>query len=164
MNSSKREDVLVPMVGKNCLSIRAVDGREKIMDATDVFFFIDSDFGELVDSRETFETKETKVSISRLRKSAKYNQIFTSYAEKDLDAICFTQHQIRAFVEDKGGQIEKDYLYFFLFRDKDNYFVATVLIDANGKANITSDPFGYRTIWSPVDHCRVVIRTPMNPN
>lgn len=164
MNTSKRDDILIPMVGKDCLSIRAVDGHEKIVDATDVFFFIDADFSELVDPYETFETKETKVSISRLRKSAKYNQIFTSYAEKDLDAICFTQHQIRAFVEDNGEQIEKDYLYFFLFRDKDNFYVATVLIDANGKANITSDPFGYKTIWCLTDHCRVVIRTPTNPN
>ena len=163
MSASKRDDILVPLVGKEGLSIRPTNGTELIATANDVFFFIDADFGELADPREMFETKETSVSILRIRKSAKYNQLFTS-AEKDLDAICFTQHQIKAFVEDHGKQIERDNLFFFLFRDYDNYFVATVLVDANGKANITSDPLGYRAIWSPVDHCRIVIRTPMNQN
>lgn len=164
MSVSKQESILVPLVGKEGLSIRPVNGLELIATANDVFFFIDEDFDELTDSSEMYGTKETRVSIFRIRKSAKYNQLFTSCAEKDLDALCLTQHQIKAFVEDHGEQIERDNLFFFLFRDEGNYFVATVLIDANGKANIASDPFGCKTIWSPVDHCRIVMRTPANPN
>ncbi|MEK7089638.1 MAG: hypothetical protein AAB920_02355, partial [Patescibacteria group bacterium] len=161
MSVSKQNDILIPIVGKENLAIRLVDGTEIIATANDVFFFIDHDFAELVDPCEMFETKETSVSIFRIRKSAKYNQLFTSCTEKDLDAICLTQNQIKAFVEDHKEQIEKDKLFFFLFRDKDNYFVATALIDANGKANITSDPFGYKTIWAPLNHCRIVVRTPV---
>lgn len=154
-----RDDILLPILGKTNIVIRAVNGTEKIADTDIVFFYKEYDFTELVDEVEAVSTGETEVSMFELHQSAKFNQMFASLPENDLDKLCLTQHQIKSFVEDNKGWMDNDNsLTFFLFRDRENYFVAMVLIDVSDAASISVDPLGSKKVWDAESRFRVVVR------
>ncbi len=122
--------------------VPAQNGKERIANADDVFFYIDSDFHSLSDKNEAVSTKETRIELYETRERATFTQIFASLSH-DLDSLCFTQHQIKSIVRLHKNRIGKTHkLSLFLFRDCDQYFVAMLLIDLNGVANIGVDPLG----------------------
>lgn len=152
-----RETILVPM-GKPEVTIRAVSGEKFITESDDVFSYKEYDFAELVDKNEAVPTEETRVVIFELRKGAKFNQMFASLPENDLDKLCLTQHQIISFVEDNKKEMDNDNgLTFFLFRDNDNYHVALVLIDVSDKASVSVSPLGNKNVWGADPRYRVVV-------
>lgn len=141
-------------VSEKEMVIPAQSGKERIADASDVFFYIDPDFQSLSDENEAVSTEETGIRAYETLASAKFTQIFASLSH-DLDELCFTQHQIKSIVQhhkDELGKIHK--LSLFLFRDCDQYFVAMLLIDLNGVANIGVDPLGTKR---PQDSIQVIV-------
>ena len=141
------------------LVIPAQNGKERIADANSVFFYIDPDFQNLFDESEAVSTKEMRVELYETHESATFTQIFASLSH-DLDSLCFTQHQIRSIVELHKNRIGKTHkLSLFLFRDCDQYFVAMLLVDLSGVANIAVDPLGMK---KPQDSIQVIIPSKNN--
>ena len=132
------------------MTIPAQSGKERIADASDVFFYIDPDFQSLSDENEAVSTEETRIRMYETCENAKFTQIFASLS-RDLDTLCFTQHQIKSIVQRHKNELGKaKKLSIFLFRDCDQYFVAMLLIDLNEVANIGVDPFGTKRLQTPL--------------
>ena len=91
-------------------------------------------------------TEKTTVVVHEMVKDATFAQIF-GFLGTDLDKLCLTQHQIKAFCKKHSNRLRSDgYATFFLFKVEDQFFVAGVLVDSDGL-----DVFVYRlergSVW-----------------
>lgn len=114
------------------LIIDAVDGRETIANASDVFAYIDPDFRNWKADEAGPATDKTPSVVYEMTKDGHYAELFGSI-HRDIQKLCFTQAQIKSFVKKHrewllthGGGT------FFLFRSHGAFFVARVHVYSDG--------------------------------
>lgn len=136
--------------------IDAVDGSETILDAKDMFGYIDSDFKGYGADEAGPATKVMPVDVYEMAKDATFAQMFGSLSS-DLNALCLTQAQIKNFVRKHRNWLRTDgYGTFFLFKSKNNFFVANVLVHSDGTLRVHVYQLGYSVVWYAVHRHRVV--------
>ncbi len=112
------------------LVIDPCNGEEIIDEARDVFWYIDSEFGNLFRLKKP--TKETKVNVYELQKDATFKQIFESI-DSNLERLCLTQAQIINFIR-KHGIYFRNYkqAIIFLLNIKKEFLVVIAALNALG--------------------------------
>jgi len=112
--------------GGHKITIEATDGKETIAKDKDVFVYKDSDFTSWGLDVPAEPTPEAEVAIYEMTKDGTYAQIFGGFGE-NLDRLCFTQAQVRAFCRDHRNLLRSDgWATFFLFKAHSEFFVASV--------------------------------------
>ena len=119
--------------GNNLFSINAVDGLKTIANSKkDIFREGVDAFFKSIDKPEK-STKKTDIQIYGLRgKPATAFQVFSSITN-DLDALCFTQHQIADFCACYGSLIK---FAIFLYKQADIFYTIAIYRYANLRASI----------------------------
>lgn len=118
--------------GGEALMLDALDGKEILAEANDVFAYIDSDFKNWRTDECGEATKETAVDVHEMVKDATFAQMFCSLSD-DASKLCLTQAQIKNFVVKHRDWLRKDgYATFFLFKSKGKVFVAYVYFHSDG--------------------------------
>ncbi len=106
------------------LIIPACDGTETLASAKDVFAWIDPNFKNWETDKPGKATKKTTVNVYEMVKDATFARMFGSLGV-DLDKLCLTQHQIKAFSENHLKWVRTDgCANFSLFKVGDQFFVA----------------------------------------
>ncbi len=141
-------------------TIGPTNGKDMIAEASDVFTtYIDSNFKSFGIDVPSKPTKETEVQVLEMVKDGRFKQLFGSFGE-NLDRLCLTQSQIISFVRNHkrwlsvGGNGT-----FFLFKVKEEYFVADVSLES-GKPRVNVCYLGGGAIWSANSGHRVVVPQP----
>ncbi len=107
------------------LTIPKTDGKETIAKAKEVFSYIDSEFEDWTLDNKQPATKEIKVTVLELLENATFKGIFT-----DPNSQVLTQNQILEFIKNHKNQLRQDgYATFFLFKENDQLFVASLRVD-----------------------------------
>lgn len=102
-------------------------GKDFIADAKDVFCYIYSDFTNWELNKESKPQPKTDLAILEMTKNATFEQMFN----KETDYL--TQAQIIEFCKNHKELLRQDgYATFFLFKVKDEYFVAHVNVRSYG--------------------------------
>ncbi|MGD0090125.1 MAG: hypothetical protein ABSE73_09410 [Planctomycetota bacterium] len=143
--------------GKKIL-IPPTSGKEQLATATDVFTAgIDSNFKILHCDDNERETPETQVAVYEMLQAGDYTKIFRSFPQS-YDEICLTRSQIKRFVQANRSWIRnQDYNVLFLFKEKDEFFVACVNLDREDKLHVQMSPFSENYVWRGGGRDRVVV-------
>ncbi len=145
---------LIP--GAQPVVIEAVSGTEVLADATDTFAYIDSDFKGYGADAPGPATKDTPVFVYELTEDATFAQMFASLGT-DLNKACLTQAQIKCFVRKHRNWLRTDgYGTFFLFKSKDQFFVADVDVHSDGTLGVGVYRLEYDYVWHAGLRHRVV--------
>ncbi|MFA5163382.1 MAG: hypothetical protein WC441_02520 [Patescibacteria group bacterium] len=109
--------------------IDACDGSEIIYGSSDLFpSGIDNDFENWNLKEAGQATTGTAVQVYEMAKDATFSQMFGSLGG-DLDKLCLTQAQIKAFCRKHANWLRQEgYGTFFLFKKGKDYFVACVRV------------------------------------
>ena len=139
------------------LILDAVDGTETLAKAKDIFAYIDSNFrGWGIDEKGP-ATKEMAVDVHELVKDATFSQMFGGL-NADTNRLCLTQHQIKNFVKKHRGWLRTEgYATFFLFKSKDNFFVAYVYFHSDDSLFVRVYRFEHSRVWDAEYRPRVVV-------
>jgi len=139
------------------LILDAVDGSETLLDAKDLFVYIDSDFKNWNADEKGQATGETPVEVYEMAKDATFSQMFGELSA-DVRKNCLTQHQIKNFVKKYRSWLRTDgYAAFFLFESKGNVFVADVDFISDGKLKVNVRKFEDDSVWSAGLRRRIVV-------
>ena len=138
--------------------IPATDGRKCIGEARGVFCHIDPHFENWGLNVTSKAHPKQQVCTGQLVKDGRFDQFFSSLIEgKEIDRLCLTQSQIVSFCRKHKQLLNQDDLAtFFLFKNKEEYFVADVDVWLTGLA-IYVYPFSYEYVWNGVLGHRVVV-------
>lgn len=137
------------------LIIDAVDGREILADASDVFAYIDSDFRNWGADESGPATGKTPSIVYEMMKDGAYAELFGSL-RRDIRKLCLTQAQIKCFVKKHRSWLRTDgYGTFFLFQSKGEFFVADVRVYPDG-LTVRVYRFELSSLWSAGDRPRLV--------
>ncbi len=161
---------ILRLVAKD-LAIPATDGSLIIADAKDVFAgWIDPDFGRwCADEHEPGEAAEALVlvDVHKIVGDAGFTKIFASLAPSSLsedEAIkfvkthfCLTQAQIIEFVKEHPQYLQQSGATFFLFKSRNQFFVAGVFVRAGGRLEVSVYRFGGPVVWSAWYALRLVV-------
>lgn len=131
--------------GGRQIFIRATDGKETIADASDVFKEISRDYNDLGLNRRSASTRKQKVEVYQLVEDANFMRIFTSLG-RNLDSLCLTQAQIKAFCQDHYNELENGTAKMpnlFLFKAGQDFYVAWIYRSSHGEDRPKA-PFVYR--------------------
>ncbi|OGY46146.1 MAG: hypothetical protein A2731_01585 [Candidatus Buchananbacteria bacterium RIFCSPHIGHO2_01_FULL_39_8] len=143
--------------GSENLTIDSVDGSETLVEANDVFAYIDPDFQNWKADETGVTTVETSVRVYEMVKDATFAQMFGSLSE-DAEKLCFTQAQIKGFVRKHCQWLRSDgYATFFLFRSHNHFFVARVRVASGGGLLVGVDRFEHSVVWHAGNLHRVVV-------
>ena len=109
------------------LTIPACDGTETLAEAKNVFKgCIDRNFENWGTNKPGVATGEVSVDAHRMSNGASYAGVFGSFGS-DMDKLCFTQHQIKAFCKKYNKWMRTESLStFFLFKVENKFFGASV--------------------------------------
>jgi hypothetical protein len=133
-DNKKKENQNLKLIsqGKE-LTINAVDGKETLYEAKEVFKSgIDSDLKGWGLNKKGSATPETPVEVHEMIKDATFSKIFSSFGT-DLNKLCLTQAQIKNFCIKYPTWLRQDgYGTFFLFKENEQYFVADVYVNSDG--------------------------------
>lgn len=142
--------------GAETLMLDALDGKETLATAKEVFTSgIDGDLKKWGTNKPDIATKETAVDVHQLVKNATFAQMFGSLGT-DLDKLCLTQSQIKNFCKKHSNWLRKDgYATFFLFKIKNQFFVADVDVDPDG-LYVYVHRFESDSVWSAESSHRIV--------
>jgi len=115
------------------LILEALDGTATLAQAKETFKSgIDPDFKNWGTDKPGKATEETAVRVHGMVQNATFAQMFGSLGS-DLDKLCLTQHQIKAFCAKHPDWLRQDgYATFFLFKVEDQFFVADVYVYSDG--------------------------------
>jgi len=139
------------------LVLNAVDGKETLADAKDLFAYIDPDFKNWGANKKGLATKETFVNVYEMKKNATFSQMFGSLSA-DVGKLYLTQHQIKKFVKKHLVWLRTEgYSTFFLFKSNDNFFVAEVIFNSDGKLLVVVYRFEVDYVCSAGSRPRVVV-------
>lgn len=130
----RKANSILKLISKGeSLFIDAVSGKETLAQAKDVFpSGIDPDFEEWGPDEASQATEEAPVQVHEMVQDSTFAQMFGSLGT-DLDKLCFTQHQIKNFCKKHPNWLRADgYATFFIFKAKDQYFVARVYVYYDG--------------------------------
>lgn len=133
-NHNKKIDEILKLISKGeSVIIEKCDGTETLAEAREVFKSgIDSDFKNWGLNESGNETEVTAVQVHEITKDSTFAQMFGSLGA-DLDKLCLTQHQIKSFCKNHSNWLRQGgYGTFFLFKDGENFFVASVNVRPGG--------------------------------
>ncbi len=137
--------------------IDVVDGSEILSKAKEMFVWIDSDFIGYGADEAGSATKETPVAVYEMVENATFAQMFGSL-NSDLDKLCLTQDQIKNFVKKYRNWLRTDgYGTFFLFKSKNNFFVAYVYLFSGAGLEVCVYRFGRDFVWRVECRHRIVV-------
>jgi len=152
-----KSDILRLLSGSEVIIIAPCDGKKTLAQTKDVFKSgIDSDFKNWKLDKQGLATEETSVQVYELARDVTFAQMFGSLGA-DLDKLCLTQHQIKAFCEQHSSWLRTDgYGTFFLFKEDEQFFVARVYVNSVG-LDVYVDRFGRGLVWDAGCARRVVV-------
>jgi len=138
------------------LTINAVDGKQTIAKAKDVFkSYIDDDFKNWGTDEKSSATEETAVNVYEMISDANFSQMFNSLST-DLDKMCLTQSQIINFcVKHPSWLRQNGNATFFLFKVSGEYFVARVRVGLDG-LDVYVSRFEDDRVWGSLSAHRIV--------
>lgn len=138
------------------ITIASCDGTQTLVQAKETFpSYIDFDFNNWKLDKAGMTTEETAVQVYELAKDATFAQMFGSLGI-DLNKLCLTQHQIKAFCEQHFSWLRTDgYATFFLFKVEEYFFVARVYVCSDGLA-VRVGLFGRGGVWGAGARHRLV--------
>ena len=103
------------------------------------------------------KTEKTEVKVFEMHKNGDYRTIFGSF-NKDLEALCMTQAQIKNFCEKNKNKLRTNgYATFFLFNEGNEFFVAFVYFYDDGHLRLNVDKFSYDSVWRASYRHRIVV-------
>ena len=136
--------------------VAATDGKTTLAKAKDVFVYIDPDFKNYGCDGASAATSEQPVEVYEMMKDADFRTIFGGFGE-NLDRLCLTQDQIKAFCRDHRDKLRTEgYGTFFLFKVRGEFFVAGVDVHSGG-LHVGVGRFSYSDVWSGGGRHRVVL-------
>jgi len=126
-------NILRPLSISGTITLAPCDGTQTLAQAKRTFpSGVDSDFTNWGLDKAGKATEETQVQVYEMAKDATFAQMFGSLGA-DLDKLCLTQHQIKAFCENHTNWLRADgYGTFFMFRVGDQFFVAYARRNSGG--------------------------------
>ncbi|MDA3815539.1 MAG: hypothetical protein PF549_04190 [Patescibacteria group bacterium] len=134
------------------LVIKACNGLEILLDAKDLFAYIDNNFRNFEANQPGQSTEKTSVVVYEAENSGTFTQLFGSLSG-DLDKLCFTQAQIIGFVRSHRNWLRTDgHGTFFLFKSWDHFFIAIVRFDSDDGLRVNIRRFG-DDIFLFADYC-----------
>lgn len=153
----KKETTVLRLLKGESIIIEKCDGTEILTQAEKVFKSgIDSDFKNWKLDKTSKATEKTAVAVHEIIKDSTFVQMFGSFGT-DLDKLCLTQHQIKSFCKNHSDWLrEGGYGTFFLFKDGENFFVASVHVCSDG-LSVGVDEFEDSCVWSAKYLRRVVV-------
>ena len=132
------------------------DGTEILVDASDVFAYIDPDLRNWNADEKGPATDAAPVRVYEMTKDGTYAQMFGSLSS-DARKLCLTQAQIKGFVKKYRNWLRKDgYATFFLFESNGEFFVAHVRVGSGGKLEVRVRRFRGSRVWRAGRRDRVV--------
>lgn len=142
--------------GGESLVLDAVDGKKVLVDAKNLFTYIDSDFKNWGADEPGQSTGETPVEVYEMAKDTTFSQMFGSLSG-DARKSCFTQSQIKSFVKKYRNWLRTDgHATFFLFESRGQFFVASVVVRSDGFRVFVSR-FERSDVWGAGFRHRVVV-------
>ena len=156
--SRPKPAILRLISGGERVVIDATSGTKTIASATDVFNWgIDSDFKNWGLDVPGQATPATPVQVYEMVQNGDYRTIYGSVG-RDLDALCFTQEQIIAFVHDHKKWLRTGgYATFFLFKVAGEFFVASVRLFDDGGPYANVCRFSDDGVWYAGSRHRIVL-------
>jgi hypothetical protein len=156
-NNTENNSFLKLISVEQSIIINACDGTETLADANDVFkSFIAPEFKFWKLDKPVKASEETAVQVHELVEYANFVQMF-GWLESDLDKLCFTQHQIKAFCKNHPSWLRRNVnSTFFLTKMDDHFFVVRACGDSDG-LYLTVERFGQEHVWPPENTYHVVI-------
>ncbi len=143
------------------LIVEASNGRDAIIDATDVFeSYINPDFAAPGWLHPEEATPETEVRVYRLINNGKLPEIFYNINQK-AEELVMSQSQIIKFCKKYRGWLCHDYPTFFLTKNYGKYIVVSVGVRANG-LHISTRDFRDKQEYRAIRRYRFV--APVTPN
>jgi len=120
---------LLSSAGGEPLILDALDGKETLLYATDVFTCgIDPCFKSWGTNKPGMATKKQKVAVYELVKDARFEQMYNSL-ETRLENLCLTQSQIKNFCKKYHRWVcQNNHDLFFLFEVEEQFLVARVIV------------------------------------
>lgn len=156
--AGKYENPILKLLSKGeSVIIDACDGIETLANANETFKSgIDNDFKNWGLNKSGDATEETAVAVHEMVQDATFTKMFTSFGS-DLDKLCLTQHQIKAFCKKHANWLRTNgYAIFFLFKVEDQFFVAHVHVDSDGLL-VSVSRFESDDVWGAECAHRVVV-------
>lgn len=139
------------------LFIDAVNGKEILADASDVFAYRDPDLKNWGADEKGLATESTPVRVYEMAKDATFLQMFGSL-NADVKKLCLTQHQIKNFVKRHRNWLRTDgYGTFFLFESRSHFFFAHVYVYSGDGLDVYVDRFECSSVWDAEHRHRVVV-------
>ncbi|MDQ5958034.1 MAG: hypothetical protein QG665_377 [Patescibacteria group bacterium] len=159
--------------GNHELTLDPTSGEEVLAEATDIFYYIDSDFRNYGLSESAPASQEIGVHVYMMTMPATFLDIFDPTADgcanyvdgfniSDLavDTLCLTQAQIKNFVHKYTEWLHpQGWSTLFLFKKRENeFFVAEVDQHNDGKLRVNVHEFlDTSWTWIPEGRTRVVV-------
>lgn len=152
------KEAILKLISNDCrLIINAADGKEILADAHDVFDEIDESFGGCDADETGAATEETAVDVYELERDANFAQI-AAFVSSDEKRLCFTQAQIKGFVNKHRVWLRKcDTGTFLFFKSYGKYYVADVSRLHDGRLKCSVNRFASSVVWRAEYHFRVVV-------
>lgn len=143
--------------GNETITIASCDGTQTLAQARKTFpGWIDDDFKNWNLDKQGMATEETTVQVHEPVRNATFAQMFGSLGN-DLDKLCLTQHQIKAFCEKYSNWLCTDnYTTFFLLKVEDQFFVARVNVSSDGLC-VYVYRLEHGCVWRAGRHYRVML-------
>jgi hypothetical protein len=133
------------------ITIPKTSGKNTIAKSKD-FYYLDSDFKNYGTDVKSKATKVARGEIFDLTKSGTFKEIYEDFGQ-DLDKLTFTQDQILSVIKNIQDDV---YDYFFLFKIKDEFFVAGVGW-RDGQLGVYAYRFSGDSVWDAEGRHRVVV-------
>ena len=146
-NVSEPVTYLKSLSAGRSIVIEATDGKRTIVQATNVFKYIDPDFKSLELDVNVAVTSKMSVEVFEQEKDGTFVSIFGSVG-RDMNAMCLTQNQIIVFVQKHREWLRTEgYGTFFLFEVDGKFLVARVDVDSDGELSVNVDQFSCDRVW-----------------
>lgn len=133
------------------ITLPETTGTQTIAQATDVFYYIDSDFKAWGTDKKGTENKPLEVTVCELTENMTFAQMFPKIEEMTL-----TQEQIIEFCKTHKDKLQKDWYTFFLFKVGEEFFVADVYVDPGG-LDVYVSRFSRDNVWVAENRHRIVL-------
>jgi hypothetical protein len=146
------------IAGEEALVLDPTDGHETLGQATDVFRYIDHNFGRWNCNVVGPPTKETAVRVFEMIRNSTFQELFGGFGAA-LDSLALTQGQIKQF-----AKCHRDWLQeggngtFFLFKSGNEFFVAAYFF-SDGQIGMRLRRLTLERVFRAQKHHRLVVKS-----
>ncbi len=138
------------------IKLAETKGKETIARADDVFNWIDSDFETWGTDKKGEKKAGGNFEVYEMDKNSMFKEIFDSLSS-DTNSLTLTQEQIISFCKEHKDKLrENGYATFFLFKVGEEFFVASVYVNADG-LEVFVHRFSYVCVWDADGRHRIVV-------